>query len=407
MTIVIVSTAQTGAVHRVSIRLFPLYFLAFTGDFLLSTMIVASTLVGTSQHVDGWVIGMLGSAFYMTYTPSALFLGKVSDRIGRRRSILICATGFLGVSFLFMAGARSVVAVFVGELVVGFLNGFYWSSIEAFISENADSEAEHQANVNKFCLSWSLGYMIGPFLAPVLDDYDPVYSFLILAVLSTINIVNAAFFVPRHSNERPSTPTGDAREEPRGESKSENGTMIIVLVLTLAIFVYNFARSFIVGVFPDIAKSADYFSWTGVETGLVLFAFGAARSATFLVQNRIKNDALLPRALFAMALSLCSFLFITTRDLALFCLFFSIVGMFSALVYTMVLQKMLHLPAGRGRAAGMFESGLALGGLVSPIFSGIALGVFRAYESAFIVMGFVSFGVSLVAIIVVIVARSK
>ncbi|NMC04692.1 MAG: MFS transporter, partial [Candidatus Lokiarchaeota archaeon] len=128
-------------------RLFPLFFLAFTGDFLLSTMIVASTLVGTYQHVDGWVIGLLGSAFYMTYAPSAVFLGKVSDRIGRRNSIMVCAAGFLGVSFLFMASARSVVGVFVGELCVGFLNGFYWPSIEAFISEHSTSEADHQVNV--------------------------------------------------------------------------------------------------------------------------------------------------------------------------------------------------------------------------------------------------------------------
>jgi MFS family permease len=388
-------------------RLFPLFLLAFTGDFLLSTMIVASALVGTSQHVDGWVIGMLGSAFYMTYTPTAVFLGKVSDRIGRRNSIMVCAVGFLGVSFLFMAGSRSVAAVFVGELIVGFLNGFYWPSIEAFISEHSTSEANHQANVNKFCLSWSLGYMIGPFIAPVIDDYDPVYSFIILAVLSSINIANAAFLVPRGASTDTPRQVKAESEAPRSKSTTGNGVMLTVLVLTLAIFVYNFARSFIVGVFPDIAKSPEYFSWTGVETGIVLFAFGAARSVTFIVQNRIKNDALLTRALLAMALALCSFLFITTRDLVLFCMFFAAVGVFSALVYTMVLQKMLHLPAGRGHAAGMFESGLALGGLVSPIFSGIALGFFHVYEAAFIIMGFVSSGISIVAVIVALHARSK
>jgi MFS family permease len=407
MTIVIVSAAQTGLVPQGRVRLFPLYLLAFTGDFLLSTMIVASTLVGTSQHVDGWVIGVLGSAFYMSYTPSALFLGKVSDRIGRRRSIMVCSVGFLGVSFLFMAGARSVVAVFIGELVVGFFNGFYWTSIEAFISEHSASETEHQANVNKFCLSWSIGYMIGPFLAPVLDDYDPVYSFLILAVLSSVNITNALFFVPRGSQAPPPPRTGVPSEKARGENKDVNGTMTVVLVLTLAIFVYNLARAFIVGVFPDIAKNAEYFGWTGVETGIVLFAFGAARSVTFMVQNRIKNDALLSRALLVMALSLCSFLFIITRDLVVFCLLFAVVGMFSALAYSMILQKMLHLPAGRGRSAGMFESGLSLGGLVAPIFSGIALGFFHAYEAAFIVIGLVSSVVSLVAVLVALYVRRK
>lgn len=380
-------------------RLFPLFFLAFTGDFLLSTMIVASTLVGTYQHVDGWVIGLLGSAFYMTYAPSAVFLGKVSDRIGRRNSIMVCAAGFLGVSFLFMASARSVVGVFVGELCVGFLNGFYWPSIEAFISEHSTSEADHQVNVNKFCLSWSLGYMIGPFIAPVLDDFDPVYSFVILAVLSAINIANVALFVPRGSKQPPSAHERAADNQPRIENKAGDRTMMIVLVLTLSIFVYNFARSFIVGVFPDIAKSPAYFNWTGVETGIVLFAFGAARSITFLVQNHIKNDALLTRALLVMGLALCSFLFITTRDLVLFSVYFALVGVLSALVYSMVLQKMLHLPAGRGHAAGMFESGLALGGLVSPIFSGIALGFFNMYEAAFILMGMVSSGISLVAVI--------
>jgi predicted MFS family arabinose efflux permease len=381
-----------------------LYFLAFTGDFLLSTMIVASTLVGTRLGAPGWEIGLLGSAFYMTYTPSALFLGRLSDRLGRRKCILTCAVGFLGVSFMFMAGSGSIVVVFIGELLVGLLNGFYWSSIEAFISENARTEKEHQANVNKFCLSWSLGYMIGPFIAPVLDDFDPVYSFLILAVLSSINIINGLFFVPKTKTKARASIAAESRpvtDVPR------RGVMIIVLILTLAIFTYNFARAFIVGVFPDIAKNPSYFGWSGVETGLVLFCFGAARSATFLIQNRIRNESLSTRAWLSLALSLSAFLFITTKAVAMFCIFFAIVGILSALVYTMVLQKMLHLPSGKGQSAGIFESGLALGGLVSPIFSGLALGTFQVYEAAFILIGIISSLVSLVALLLLRLTKLK
>nr|MDO8109672.1 MFS transporter [Candidatus Sigynarchaeota archaeon] len=383
------------------IKLFPLYFLAFTGDFLLSTMIVACSLVADAPE---WAIGLLGSAFYISYTPSAAILGRIGDRIGRRTSIMITSTGFFCVSFLFMLGSENILALFIGELCVGFLNGFYWPNIEAYISENAASESEHQGNVNKFCLSWSIGYMIGPFIAPVLDDIGPLYSFMILAILSSINIVNTAMFVPKRTA-RINVTKHDESKTPN--QKMDRGVILMVLVLALSIFTYNFARAFIVGVFPDIAKSPAYFGWTGLETGIVLFCFGAARSVTFVIQNRIKNDALSARVVLSLLLSLCSFLFITTQDLALFCLFFAITGVLSALVYSMTLQSMLHLPAGRGQAAGLFESGLSLGGLLSPVFSGIALGLFRVYEAAFIMVGTVSVITSLVALMLLILSRKQ
>ncbi|MHA1848400.1 MAG: hypothetical protein ACTSXU_12205, partial [Promethearchaeota archaeon] len=64
----------------------PLYYLSFSGDFLLSLMIVASTLVGTRENAPGFVIGLLASAYGMSYMLAPSFLGFVSDKIGRRRS---------------------------------------------------------------------------------------------------------------------------------------------------------------------------------------------------------------------------------------------------------------------------------------------------------------------------------
>ncbi|HME56102.1 MAG TPA: MFS transporter [Candidatus Lokiarchaeia archaeon] len=383
-------------------RLFPLYFLSFCGDFLLSTMIVASTLAAKSRGAPDWIVGILGSAFYMSYTPCALILGRLGDKMPRRACIGITATGCLGVSIMLVIGWGNVAILFIGELLVGFFNGFYWPSIEAFISENSANETEHQANVNKFCLGWSIGYMIGPFIAPVLDDIGPVYSFLIMTAISCVNLANVWFLFPKKSLKLshaaiPAVQSSDQQNEPR--------VFVIVLILALAIFTYNFARAFIVGVFPDIAKSPQYYGWTGFETGSVLFCFGAARSVMFLLQNRIKNKKLFVPVILSFCLSASSFLFTTTRDFSLYCIFFAVVGIFSALVYSATLQKMLHIPAGRGQAAGLFESGLALGGLVSPIFSGFALGMFRSPEAAFIIVGTVSTIVSLAALILFFVSR--
>jgi MFS family permease len=385
-------------------RLFPLYLLSFCGDFLLSTMIVASTLAGKSAGAPDWVVGILGSAFYFSYTPCAMLLGKLGDKIGRRKCIGITATGCLGVSVMLVIGWGNIVILFLGELLVGFFNAFYWPSIEAFISENSATETEHQANVNKFCLGWSLGYMIGPFIAPVLDDIGPGFSFLIMAAISCANLVNVGCFVPRKNLGSKQTiapkKSSDAHHE-------EHGILIVVLILALAIFTYNFARAFIVGVFPDIAKSPEYYGWTGFETGMVLFFFGASRSVTFVLQNRIKNNKLSLPVIFSLCLSMSSFLFATTRVFWLYCCFFVIVGIFSALVYSATLQKMLHIPAGRGQAAGLFESGLAFGGLVSPIFSGIALGAFRSPEAAFLLVGTVSTIISIVALLLFFASRKK
>jgi len=367
-------------------------------------MIVASTLAGKSSGAPDWVVGILGSAFYFSYTPCAMFLGKLGDKIGRRKCIGTTAMGCLGVSIMLVAGWGNVVILFLGELLVGFFNSMYWPNIEAFISENSATETQHQANVNKFCLGWSIGYMIGPFIAPVLDDIGPVFSFLIMATISCVNLVNVAVFVPKKSIGAKKV---IARVVSNDDHREDHGVLVVVLILTMCIFTYNFARAFIVGVFPDIGKSPEYYSWSGFETGTVLFFFGAARSVTFVLQNRVKNNRLSVPVILSLCLSASSFLFVTTRLFFLYCCYFAIVGIFSALVYSATLQKMLHIPAGRGQAAGLFESGLALGGLVSPIFSGIALGSYHSPEAAFLLVGTVSTIISIIAILLFSASRKK
>lgn len=225
-----------------------------------------------------------------------------------------------------------------------------------------------------------------------------------MVAISCVNLVNVVFFTPKKNL---GSKYSFVQAKSANDQNKEPDVLIVVIIFALAIFTYNFVRAFIVGVFPDIAKSKEYYDWTGIETGLILFFFGAARTVTFLFQYRIKNQALSASVFFSLFLSASSFIFIMTRELAVYCIFFSIIGVLSALVYSMTLQKMLHIPKGRGQAAGLFESGLALGGLVSPIFSGITLGIYQSPEAAFIVVGTMSTIVSLVALVLLVISRKK
>ncbi len=375
-------------------RFKPIYFLAFSGDLLGSLLIVACVLVGTRLGVADWIIGVLGSSYGVSYMFSAAMFGHVSDKIGRRRSLFITSAGFSVVAALFIAFPNIVALLVLGQVTIGLLYGFWWSSIEAYISENTTG-ADHQRKVNNFCISWSLGYMMGPFLGPLLSIIGAVYSFSLLLTFSIANIAVVGTFI-RPSARSPKVPVQekDRRAEPPGDQGL--GSMAAAsAILILVIFTYAFTKSFFIGLFPDIAISRIGFS--EIQTSAIGLAFGLARTAAFVVQNRMKSKSIALRIALAIVLSTTCFLFATTAEFSAYIVFVSIMGIFSGMLYTTTLELLLQLNEQRkGRVAGFFEASIGIGTFLSPILGSSVLGF--GYAMSYIVVATVSTAIATLAL---------
>ncbi|MBN2149869.1 MAG: MFS transporter [Candidatus Lokiarchaeota archaeon] len=375
-------------------RFAPVYFLAFSGDLLGSLLIVACVLVGTRLGVEDWIIGVLGSSYGVSYMFSAAAFGHVSDKIGRRRSLLITSAGFSAVSAILVAFPNVIALLVIGQVAIGLLYGFWWSSIEAYISENT-AGADHQRKVNNFCISWSLGYMMGPFLGPLLSLIGAVYSFSLLLAFSIANLVVINCFIRPVARSPINSAQGMPQDVARVNGQGAGNLAIPSAILILLIFIYAFTKSFFIGLFPDIAISRIGFS--EVETSEIGLAFGLARTAAFVIQNRMRSKSIALRVAIALLLSLTCYLFLLTTDFPSYLVFVSVMGVFSGMLYTTTLELLLQLNEQRkGRTAGFFEASIGIGTFLSPVIGSSVLGF--GYAASYAAVATVSTAIATIAI---------
>nr|MDO8119397.1 MFS transporter [Candidatus Sigynarchaeota archaeon] len=145
--------------------------------------------------------GVSASAIAVTYMFSPTICGKISDRIGRRRALLVATTGTFGcmvgyglVSLLFLVKIASPNVFFLFLLIglrmmEGIFNGFFWPVLQASVSDvsaNAstnveDYEQKTRAGMRVYNAGWNGGVLTGQ---------------LVLSLFVAFNILEICIFVP-------------------------------------------------------------------------------------------------------------------------------------------------------------------------------------------------------------------
>lgn len=365
-------------------------------------MIVASVLVGTALDLPGWQVGLLASAYGSSYVFAAIFMGYLSDKIGSKASMVLATSGISATGVIMFLFPTNFFLIFIGELLVGILNGFYWPSIEALTSQLSTGDA-HRSGISNFCISWSLGYMLGPFLAPVLDDVFPAISFLLVSVISGINLLIAAAFLPTEKIDHDLTV--EALDHPSHPcvinhpamptSGQRNGRMDKMLFTISAVYIllaatYSFTKGFVVGMFPDIAKGEEFRGWGGMQIGIILAVFGMARTLAFFIHGRTKQENYRITVMYSALLAASVILLAINGEYWYTMIVLAITGFLTGLVYGNALDSLMKVnQEAKGFVAGWFESTMGIGAFASAMIGGISLDA-GGESLAYISIGFVT-----------------
>jgi DHA1 family tetracycline resistance protein-like MFS transporter len=113
------------------------------------------------------VIGALVGSYAAAQFISAPFLGKLSDRIGRRPVLLVSVLG-TALGFLLLGFARSIEVMFLARIVDG-LTGGNISVAQAYISDITD-EKDRTKGMGLIGAALGLGFIIGPALGGLLSS---------------------------------------------------------------------------------------------------------------------------------------------------------------------------------------------------------------------------------------------
>lgn len=187
-------------------RLLPFFFVIVFD--IMSINIVAPVLAPLVNNPDSALFGAQASAFSrhllygfiqalgpLCYAVGAPVLGVVSDKVGRRRVLLICVLGSLIGLIFYVAGfiAVNLSILILGRLIAGFTSG----SLAVAQSAIADvsTGAEKAKNIGVIAVAMTIGLISGPLLGGVFSDpsvvswFSNTTPFYVAIILSLVNLM--------------------------------------------------------------------------------------------------------------------------------------------------------------------------------------------------------------------------
>ena len=139
------------------------------------------------------IYGLFGTAWALMQFIFSPMLGALSDRFGRRPVILMSIVG-LGLDYVLMAVAPSLMWLFVGRVI----SGITAATIPTGFAYVADVTPPEQRS-SRFGLlgaAFGAGFVLGPALGGLAGGVDPRLPFWIAAVLCGANAAYGFFVLP-------------------------------------------------------------------------------------------------------------------------------------------------------------------------------------------------------------------
>jgi len=154
-------------------------------------------------------VGLLVSAFALCQLVAGPFLGKLSDRIGRKPVLVASQLGTLA-GFLLLARAETLAMVFAARCLDGITAGNL-TVAQAAIADVTPPERRARAYA-VIGVSFGIGFLLGPAAAGVLAARDVRLPICCAAGLSALSIVLTLLLLPSPADVPP-RPEGSLRGE--------------------------------------------------------------------------------------------------------------------------------------------------------------------------------------------------
>jgi DHA1 family tetracycline resistance protein-like MFS transporter len=198
-------------------------------------------------------------------------LGLMSDRIGRRPVLLISFFG-LGVDFLVMAFAPTLMWLFLGRVING-MTAASFSTANAYLADVTAPERRAKA-FGWMGSAFSFGFLIGPTVGGWLGEYSLRLPFIAAAILTLINWLYGFLILPESLPENRRAKAFDwSRANPVGSLKllqSQPG------LLGLAGVGFLFQLSYMVLPSIFVLYTGYRYGWTPRTLGMTFAATGIA-----------------------------------------------------------------------------------------------------------------------------------
>ena len=214
------------------------------------------------------VLTAVFGSYALGLVPALFLAGPASDRLGRRRVVVLFSALAGLTSLLLVAAASSLPLLFAGRCLQGAVSGAVFSVASAWITE-LSGPGGGQAAGRRAAVAMSAGFSLGPLVSGVLAEYGPAPT--TVPYLLHVALATAGVLVARQLPETVPPRTAGAAPAVRGPLvEAPDRHVLLTVLLPMSVCVYAFPSVVVSAVPVLITTSAPPVLLTGVLAWLTL-----------------------------------------------------------------------------------------------------------------------------------------
>ena len=173
--------------------LLPIFLIVLVDVLGLSIVLPLLAVYAETFGASAQVAALLIPVYAACQALAGPVLGALSDRVGRRRILLLSQAGTL-VGFLCIAGAHALWMIFLGRVLDGLTAGNLGVA-QAYIADNTEPK-NRARSLALIGIAFGVGFMIGPAITAALSSHDMSTPLYVAAGLSFTSIICTATLLP-------------------------------------------------------------------------------------------------------------------------------------------------------------------------------------------------------------------
>jgi MFS family permease len=341
------------------------YLITFLVTLTLGTTeIFASWYSGTLPGGTGFLAGFAMGSFGLVYMISPTIGGKVSDRIGRKNSLLIATAAYIGVLVLYPL-SRTPIDLIIIRALEGIVYGFIAPSIEGMVAElSPESQA---VTLGNFSTSWSAGMIISPFLIGYVTGLYGIFSSIYVIIV--VEFVSLGIIGGLLQKYRMKTQVLQSKKTIDKPKPTHSKTSARFIASYLSIGLWGVVSTVILALLPRYVEGLGF----GTEDfGNLLMIWNGVRTIAFIICARLPERSMENVIISGALLSgISSIMIYMIADIWIWAIAMALSGIGVGLSYLGALYLIVSATEDeKGGHAGLVESMGGVGLFLGPIIGG-------------------------------------
>lgn len=311
--------------------------------------------------------GLLFAIFSLCQFIATPFIGRLSDKYGRRPLLIISIAG-TAVSFFMAAFAPSAIFLFIARALDGITSGNV-PVASAVVSDTTKPE-ERAKGFGIIFASFGFGFVFGPTVSALTIPFGDGVPFIIAGVITTLAVILTAFFLPETNKTKGQISESaifDMRKFATAIFDKDTGVTLLIS------FIYSIVFGILIFSFQPFAVKSLHLTAQNISLLYTMFGVIGLITQVLLIPRitkRFGEKKTIIQSLFIGMFAFAAFYF--THSLMVFVLVSIVYGISNAFINP-VIQAILSKEAdakSQGSVLGLNQSYVSLGMAIGPIVAG-------------------------------------